>query len=169
MEEVILEKNNCQVKSNNLKSQLNQKGFGHKINNNYYLDFFETSYLLSKKKINIYKDHKKINLDEFNEIVNKKIKNFFEKQLIYDFFTEKGFIVKDGSYFGFDFRIYNKTKKHEHTEYVLDLKLTHDNKTELQKIIKDERLANSINANYLIGIINKENKINIIKIERMFK
>lgn len=169
MKEVILNKNNCEVKSNNKKSQLIEKGFGHKTDTSYFLDFFESYYLLSKKKIKIYKDDLEINLDQFQKIASKNIKNFFEKQLVYNYLIEKGFIVKDGSYFGFDFRIYNKVKKHEHTEYLLDVKLTHDNKTEIQKIIKDERLANSINAKYLLGIVNKENKINIIKIERLFK
>ena len=44
-----------------------------------FLDFFESYYLLSKKKIKIYKDDLELNLEQFQKIVSKNIKNFFEK------------------------------------------------------------------------------------------
>jgi tRNA-intron endonuclease len=96
-----------------------------------------------------------------------KINNFDDKYLVYKDFKEKGFIVKDSSTFGFDFRIYDKQSNtdHSHTKYVVDAK--RNQKDNLSSIIKSERLANNIHTSYVLAIINSENKITKIKIDRL--
>lgn len=155
----------CIIISNNLKSQLINKGFGFKKDTFLEIDLYESFYLLEKKKIKIIKENKEINLKDFEKYVNKHIKNFNDKYLVYKDFKEKGFIVKDGAIFGFDFRIYEYSKNHQHTKYVVDVKRTH--KDDMTKIIKSERLANSINTKYVIAIIDMEEKITKIKLERL--
>jgi tRNA-intron endonuclease len=149
----------CEVQNNKIKSQLKQKGYGFLEDSKLKLDLFETYYLFTKKKITL-----NINEKKLKEYCLKKIKNFEDKYLVYKDFKDKGYIVKDGAFFGFDFRIYENTKKHTHTKYVVDVKRT--NKDEINKIIKSERLANSIKTKYILAIIDNENKINKIKLER---
>jgi len=161
-----IENRSCKVILNSLKSRLVNKGFGVKRNNYLELDLFETMYLLEKGKIEVSLDNKKINLNDFEKYSCKKIKNFKDKYLVYKDLKEKGHIIKDGAIFGFDFRVYDgKSKTHEHTKYVLDVKRTH--KDEMSKVIKSERLANSIKTKYVIAIIDLENKITKIKLERI--
>ncbi len=156
----------CIVTSNNLKSKLIQKGFGTKKEEVLLLDLFESYFLLETKKIKITKDEKEITADEFRGYVKKYIKEFTDKYLVYKDFREKGFIVKDGAIFGFDFRVYEgNSKTHQHTKYVVDVKRTH--KDEMTKVIKSERLANSIKTKYVIAIIDQEDKITKIKLERI--
>jgi len=158
---VEFEKNKCLIKDNNLRSQFSQKGFGYKSELNYYIDLFETHYLLEMKKIKI----KGITIKKLKDICLKEIKNFENKYLVFKEFAEKGYIVKDGLLFGFDFRIYKRSKEHRHTEFVVDVEESH---TEISasKIIKSERLANTINAKYIMVIVDKEKKIHKIKIEK---
>jgi tRNA-intron endonuclease len=156
----------CIVTSNNLKSKLIQKGFGTKKEDLLILDLFESYFLLETKKIKITKDEKEITADEFRGYVKKYIKEFTDKYLVYKDFREKGYIVKDGAIFGFDFRVYEgNSKTHQHTKYVVDVKRTH--KDEMTKVIKSERLANSIKTKYVIAIIDQEDKITKIKLERI--
>lgn len=156
----------CTVTSNNLKSLLINKGYGTKNKNILELDLFETMYLLEKKKIKIIYKEKEISLKELENYTLKKIKKFKDKYLVYKQLKKEGNIVKDGAIFGFDFRIYDgKSKKHEHTKYVLDVKRTHSD--EMSKVIKSERLANSIKTKYIIAIIDLENKVTKIKLERI--
>src|SRR5574343_1023343 len=113
--DVIFEKNKCLVKDNNLKSQLSQKGFGYKKELNFYIDLFESHYLLEKKKIKILDKNKSLSLEKLKEICLKEINNFENKYLVFKDFVESGYVVKDGLIFGFDFRIYNKSKIEDHT------------------------------------------------------
>jgi tRNA-intron endonuclease len=152
----------CIVTSNNLKSRLIEKGFGTKKEDLLILDLFESYFLLETKKIKITKDEKEIKITQ----LKKYIKEFTDKYLVYKDFREKGYIVKDGAIFGFDFRVYEgNSKTHQHTKYVVDVKRTH--KDEMTKVIKSERLANSIKTKYIIAIIDQEDKITKIKLERI--
>jgi len=160
---VTFEKNRFLIKDNNLKSQLTQKGFGYKKDLNFYINLFEGLYLLENKKIKA-----NISLNKLKEICLKEIDNFEKKYLVFKDFVESGHIVKDGIIFGFDFRVYkkNKNNEHTHTEYVVDVKESHKPKEDLIKLLKSERLANTINTKYIIAIVDKEEKIIKIKIER---
>jgi len=162
----ILKKNFCEIENNVLKSQLTQKAYGFKENNILKLDLFETKYLFDKKKIKLKENNKIVTKKRLEEICNK-INKFSEKYIVFKDFRDKGKIIKDGSKFGFDFRVYeNKNYKiHEHTKYVVDVRRTH--KDSFSNIIKSERLANNIKAKYILAIVDQENKITKIKIERI--
>lgn len=160
-----LENKMCKIKENTLKSQLIKKKFGEKKDGFLYIDFFESYYLFERKKIKIYKEEKELSLLEFKKIVKRNIKNFENKYLVYKDFKNKGYLLKDGGIFGFDFRVYKEnTKKHEHTLFVLDVLETH--KDTMSRIIKSERLANSINAGYFVAIVDLDEKVLKLKIER---
>jgi len=164
---VILDKDCGLIKDNNLKSQLTQKGFGFKKNNQLYIDLFECLYLLEKKKITIIdKNNKSITKENLEKTCEKEISDFKNKFLVFKDFIENGYIVKDGAIFGFDFRIYKKSKseEHTHTEIVVDVLKTH--KTDSVKLLKAERLATTIHTKYIIAIIDKEKKIHKLKIEK---
>lgn len=161
----ILKDRFLEVIDNNLKSRLISKGYGFKKEKRFFLDLFEGFYLFENKKIKIKIDGNIASKKKIKETFLKKIKNFDEKYIVYKDFKEKGYIIKDGSIFGFDFRIYEKNKKeHTHTKYVVDVKKTH--KDQMQKLIKSERLANSINATYILAIIDLDKKITKIKLNR---
>jgi tRNA-intron endonuclease, archaea type len=165
---VIFEKNCGLVKDNNLKSQLTQKGFGFRKGLETYLDLFECFYFLEKKKIIIVdKNSKNITTKELKKICNKEISDFSEKYIVFKEFTEKGYVAKDGNIFGFDFRVYKKSKagEHTHTEMVVDV--FKNTKIATREIIKSERLATTINAKFVMAIVDKEEKIQLIKIEKI--
>jgi|GEM_PF-854518 len=165
----ILKNNFCEVENNNLKSQLAERGFGTKISTKKLtLDLFESRYLQENKKIKIKKENKIISEKEYQKILVKKIKQFEEKYAVFKSFRDSGHIVKDGTIFGFDFRIYDKNEKnneHNHTKYVVDVINTNKN-TKISEIIKSERLAGTINADFILAIVDNDNKIIKIKIKR---
>jgi tRNA-intron endonuclease, archaea type len=165
---VILNKNkkNLKIENNSQKNKLISKGFGYKINLDYYLDLFEGFYLFEKNKIKIKDTNKKIiSKKELIEICNNKIRCFEDKYIVFKEYRDCGKIIKDGAIFGFDFRVYKNSKEHTHTQEVIDVKQTY--KDTMKDIIKSERLANSINAKYILVIIDNQKKIIKIKIERI--
>jgi len=168
--QIILKNKTGIVKENNLKSQLIQKGFGVIDNKELCLDLFEVYYLFKTKNIKIVDlNNKSVSEAKLISFLSTKIKDFEDKFLVFKNFRDNGQIVKDGAIFGFDFRIYdfgnNNQKEHTHTKYVVDVKRSH--KETINEIIKSERLANSIHTSYILAIIDQDNKIIKIKIERM--
>ncbi len=165
---VILENNLGIVKDNNLKSQLTQKGFGFKKGLDFCIDLFECFYFLEKKKISLIdKKNKKIDLKKLEKICKIEINGFKDKLLVFRELTEKGFVVKEGNLFGFDFRVYKKSKngEHTHTEMVVDV--IAPGKIDSVNLIKSQRLAKTIHANFVLAIVNKEKKINLLEIDKI--
>ncbi len=165
---VILNNKNCVVNDNNMKSNLIQKGYGFLKEKELLLDLFESYYLLEKKKINIIDlKNKKITKEQLLDYSIKEIKDFRDKYIVFKNFRDEGYVIKDGAIFGFDFRIYeNKNlKEHTHTKYVVDV--LRSQKDTITKLIKSERLANNIKTAYILAILDMEDKIIKIKIERM--
>jgi len=168
MNVILLNNTHCLVKDNNTKSKLIQKGYGFLKEKKLLLDLFESNYLLEKKKINIIDlKNKKITRERLLDYSKKEIKDFKDKYIVFKDFREKGYIIKDGAIFGFDFRIYenNNLTEHTHTKYVVDV--LRSQKDTINKLIKSERLANNIKTTYILAILDMEDKIIKLKIERM--
>ena len=72
------------------------------------LDLIEGCYLQEISKIQIYKNNKKISLNEIIKICKKEYHNFDKKFQVYKDFREKGYVINPGIKFGCDFAVYQK-------------------------------------------------------------
>jgi len=105
-------------------NELNQRGFGEKKEKQLYLSLFEALYLLEKGKFSV-QDNKENELNEEDLIkAGSKDKNFLNKLIVFRDLRERGFVVKTGLKFGFDFRVYPRGKKpgQAHTQWVINVK-----------------------------------------------
>ncbi|HLC36236.1 MAG TPA: tRNA-intron lyase [archaeon] len=105
-------------------NELLQRGFGEKKEKQLYLSLFEALYLIEKGKFSV-EDSKGAGLSEADLIkTGSKDKNFLNKLIVYRDLRERGFVVKTGLKFGFDFRVYPRGKKpgQAHTQWVINVK-----------------------------------------------
>jgi tRNA-intron endonuclease, archaea type len=151
------------IENNTLKSILIQKGFGEKNEKELVLDLYEGLYLLENKKIII----KKITKKEIMQIGLKYDKNFYSKYLVYNELRTKGYCIKTGLKFGFDFRIYPKGKimGQSHSEFGLNV-LKESEKLSMTQISRLTRLSGNIHIKMIIAIVDNENSINYYEINR---
>lgn len=151
------------------KSQLIQKNFGEKHTKYLALDLFEACYLAEKGTVSILRKGKKISPEKLIELVLKKNekKYFLHKFEVYKDIRSKGYVIKTGLKFGFDFRIYPKGKKisEEHTQFVLDV-LPENKKITSQRIAKSVRMAVGLHTDFILAIVDNELEISYYKITR---
>jgi tRNA-intron endonuclease len=165
----LLVKSKAVVETKRLKDQLQQKGFGERTEGEYVLDLFETLYLKEKKKIKV-RDNKGKALSKKDLIAysERREKDFFTKYAVYRDLRNRGFCVKTGFKFGFDFRVYPRGKKpgQAHTEKVIQVTKQSDrfSMTELSRMV---RLAGNIRTSLEIAVVDSENDINYYKTERV--
>jgi len=82
--------------------------YGKRFGEDYLqVSLVEAVYLLEQKIINVYKDDRKLTLDDFLDFCTKKVENFYTIFLSYRDLREKGLIPKTGYKFGTDFRVYD--------------------------------------------------------------
>ncbi len=93
--------------NNDMICSLKKKGYGE-TSNGFFLKSFETLYLLYYNKLKLVKGKKKVDFNSFMETCVKYDENILTKFLIYRDLRIKGYVVKDGFGFGYDFRVYEK-------------------------------------------------------------
>ena len=85
------------------------------------LDLIEGCYLQEISKIKIYKNNKKISLNEIIKICKKEYHNFDKKFQVYKDFREKGYVINPGIKFGCDFAVYQRGPGIDHAPYVVQV------------------------------------------------
>jgi len=158
------------LRDRKLADRLRQRGFGEQKSNELVFDLFEALYLLENGKIEIdsTKDRKKINAEELIKYASKKIKNFYLKYQVFNDLRERGFVVKTGFKFGFDFRVYPRGKKpgEAHSQWCINVTAQQDryNFIELSRMV---RLAGNLKTKLLNAVVDSENEINYYEMTRI--
>ncbi len=165
----ILVQNKVVVEGRKLQSQLQQKGFGERTEHEFVLDLKEAIYLLEKKKIKLKGSNgKKAGKRALLQKAERKEKNFFSKFVVFRDLRDRGFCVKTGFKFGFDFRVYPRGKKpgQAHTQWVVHV-ATQDERMGMPALSRAVRLAGNIRTTLLLAVVDSENDINYYSVERI--
>ncbi|MCD6434553.1 MAG: tRNA-intron lyase [Candidatus Diapherotrites archaeon] len=152
--------------------KLIQKGFGElkkeKEGRKLVLDLFEGLFLLKNKRFAIL-DLKgnKINEFEIQKIAKKESKEFYLQYLVFEDLRNRGYCVKTGFKFGFEFRVYPKGKLpgESHSEAVVCV-LPQNKRISMVELNRMVRLAKALNTELILAVIDSEDEINYYKIER---
>lgn len=165
----ILLQNKVLVNTKRKQSQLQQKGFGERQEKEFVLDLKEALYLAEKGKIKL-RDAKDKEIDEKEllKYAEKKEKGFYSKYIVYRDFRDRGYCIKTGFKFGFDFRVYPRGKKvgEEHTKWVVAVE-TQDARLTMPQLSRMVRLAGNLRAELLIAVVDSENDINYYPVKRI--
>jgi len=166
----ILVDDKVPLRDKKLGDTLKQRGFGEAKGNELTLDLFEATYLLEKGKIKITDSTTGKDMVEEELLIycNKKIKNFYTKLQVFRDMRDRGFVVKTGFKFGFDFRVYPRGKKpgEAHSQWCINVTTQQDrcNFIEFSRMI---RLAGNLKTKLLNAVVDSENEINYYQVERI--
>ena len=103
-----LVKNSVRIENLSMQNILLSKGFGQKSEKEFFLNSYESLYLVYTKRLKIMKGKKIISFDYLLEMYQKIHDDIFTKFLIYRDLRNRGYIVKNGFGFGSDFLVYEK-------------------------------------------------------------
>jgi len=115
------------------------------------LDLMEGCYLLEISKIKIYRDKKKVSLDELIKICREEYHNFDKKYLVYKDFREKEYVVNPGIKFGCDFAVYNRGPGIDHAPYLVQVYNKNDSISSTGVVLAG-RLASSVKKQFILAI-----------------
>lgn len=166
--ESILLGNKVIVQDATLKGTLVEKGFGESKGRNLILDLFEAVYLAEKEKIKVLdKKDKIISSTKLVSLGLEHDKKFYTKCVVYSDIKEKGYCIKTGLKFGFDFRIYPKGKKmgEVHSEYGLNVS-DESEKISMTQLSRITRLAGNIHIKSIIAVVDREDEVNYYFLDR---
>ena len=128
------------------------------------LDLIEGLYLLEIKKITIFRDKKKLSVDEMIEICKKEYHDFEKKYLVYKNFRDKGYIINPGIKFGCDFAVYEKGPGIDHAPYLIQVYNRNEPITSTG-IVLAGRLATTVRKQFILAIPKGKDKVDFLALD----
>ena len=128
------------------------------------LDLIEGCYLLEISKIKIYRDKKKVSLDELVKICREEYHNFDKKYLVYKDFREKEYVVNPGIKFGCDFAVYNRGPGIDHAPYLVQVYNKSDPISSTDVVLAG-RLASSVKKQFILAIPSGKSSVDYLALD----
>ena len=128
------------------------------------LDLIEGYYLMSKSKIQIYKNKKKITIKKMFEVCQEQHHNFEKKFQVYKDFRDKGYIVNPGIKFGCDFAVYQKGPGIDHAPFLVQVYNRNENMASTD-IVLAGRLATSVKKQFILAIPSGREKVDYVALD----
>jgi len=128
------------------------------------LDLMEGCYLLEISKIKIYRDKKKVSLEELVKICREEYHNFDKKYLVYKDFREKKYVVNPGIKFGCDFAVYNRGPGIDHAPYLVQVYNKNDSISSTG-IVLAGRLASSVIKQFILAIPSGKSSVDYLALD----
>lgn len=166
--ECFLLGNKIIVDDSTLKGTLVEKGFGESKGRNLVLDLFEAVFLSEKDKISVLdKKGKILSSTKLVSLGLEHDKKFYSKCVVYSDLKEKGYCIKTGLKFGFDFRVYPKGKKmgDVHSEFGLNVS-DENEKISMTQVSRITRLAGNIHIKSIVAVVDREDEVNYYLLDR---
>jgi len=147
--------------------ELEQKGFGEIEKEKLLLKQFETLYLLYAKKLILKKGKKQIDFNFFMNLCQKTNPEILTKFLIYRDLRNRGYVVKDGFGFGFDFRVYERGHFGEKGAKFLIFGLNEGQQVKMGNLQKKIEEITQMGKEPIIAVIERRGEIIYYKINKM--
>jgi len=128
------------------------------------LDLMEGCYLLEISKIKIYREKKKVSLEELVKICREEYHNFDKKYLVYKDFREKKYVVNPGIKFGCDFAVYNRGPGIDHAPYLVQVYNKNDSISSTG-IVLAGRLASSVKKQFILAIPSGKSSVDYLALD----
>jgi len=164
----LLENNKVVERGKLERDALHEKGFGELKDKRLVLDLFEAYYLLENDKINVEDvKGKKISAEKIAKIACLKDKKWHSKYAVFEDLRQRGYCVKTGFKFGFDFRVYPKGKKmgEAHSQWCIQA-LNEGDRHSMTELSRKVRLAQNLKTTLILAIIDREDEVNYYQISR---
>jgi len=147
--------------------ELDLKGFGEIENEKLFLKQFETLYLLYTKRLILKKGKKQVDFDSFMGLCQKIDTEILTKFLIYRDLRNRGYVVKDGFGFGFDFRVYERGQFGEKGAKFLVFGLNEGQQEKMGNLQKKVEEITQMGKEPIIAVIERRGEVIYYKINRM--
>lgn len=159
--QIYLQSSRIFSNSNKAFSIQDSKNLGEKSNNHIIYSEFEAFHLFETNQAQIIKSDKPLNEAQILKEFSKKDKEFLTKYSVFKA-LRKRYIVKTGSKFGAEFRVYDKIGNHAKW---LVFPVKQSEKLELHELISKTRIAHSTAKKLLLAIVDKENSVIFYEID----
>lgn len=155
---IYLTENKIFSNSNKAFSLQDSREFGEKSSNNVIYSEFEALYLLETKQAQLIKNKKSLTEEQAIKLFSKNNKEFSVKYSAFKVLRKKAYIVKTGSKFGTEFRVYDPKSITTHAKWLV-FPIKQSNNINPQELIAKSRIAHSSAKKLLLALVDNQDVI----------
>ena len=150
-----------------MQNELKQKGYGENNDCDYFLNTFETLYLLYLKKLKLTKGSRIVDFDSLMQFCIKTDEDILTKFLIFRDLRTRGYVVKDGFGFGSDFRVYERgTYGFKDAKFVV-FAFNEGTQQKIGKLYKNIVEITKMGKEPIVAVVERRGEIIYYKINKM--
>ncbi|WP_255464239.1 tRNA-intron lyase [Nitrosopumilus sp. b1] len=150
-----------------MQHDLELKGYGDLTEKKFFLKPFEALYLLYSNKLKLHKGSKLVDFDTLMQICIKFDEDILTKFLIYRDLKTRGYTVKDGFGFGFDFRVYDRGHFGEKGAKYLVFGLNEGRQEKIGKLQQKVEEITQMGKEPIIAVVEKRGEVIYYKISKI--
>ena len=156
------------VGDNDLRSFLNEKGFGEEGGKRHEVSLIEAVYLVENEKMRVTDGKKMLDFDDLLKKGNKVEKDFYAKYAVYSDLRGRGLLVRTGLKFGSDFRVYERggSVKSAHSTCLVHV-IPEEYTCSFPEIARSVRLSQNVNKAMIYAIVDEEGDITYYQVDRV--
>ena len=155
------------ISDSTMQHDLELKGYGDFSEKKFFLKPFEALYLLYSNKLKLHKGNKLIDFDSLMQICIKFDEDILTKFLIYRDLKTRGYTVKDGFGFGFDFRVYDRGHFGEKGAKYLVFGLNEGRQEKIGKLQQKVEEITQMGKEPIIAVVEKRGEVIYYKISKI--
>jgi len=156
------------VGDSDLRSVLNDRGFGEESGKRHEVSLIEAAYLSDTGKMQITDGKKILGFEDLLKWANKLEKDFYAKYTVYADLRERGLLVRTGLKFGADFRVYERgaTVKSSHSKYLVYV-VPEEHTCSIPDMAGKMRMSQTVNKAMIYAVVDEEGDITYYQIDRI--
>jgi len=141
--------------SKGAKDLYSNRLFGEYVSKKIHYSLSEALYLAEKKKIEVYRNTKKLSFNQVMDKCKKIDKKILVKFIVYKDLRDRGYLLKTALKFGADFRVYDKGGRpgKQHAKWIL-YPVSESKDLTWHDFSAKNRVAHSTKKNLLIAIVD---------------
>ena len=152
-----------------IRDELHERGFGELKNKTLTLELLEALYLAEKEKLVVTDENQKtITVESLIALGTRERKDFYDQFVVYQSFRDRGYSIKTGFKFGFDFRVNPRGQKagQAHSEMVVHV-FSDRAKLGTKDFSRLVRMSQTLRTKSVIAVVDAEDEVNFYAVERL--
>ena len=155
------------VSDEKAREELARKGYGEWEGKQYFLQFYETLYLLNLNKITIKNKNDTLDFDRLVDVSLKHDKEGWTRFLVYRDLRSRGYVAKEGFGFGVDFRVYERGEHGNKSAKYVVFGINEGTEMPVEKLNDAIEQIGRMGKEAVIAVIERRGEVIYYKVSKM--
>ncbi|MCP8304716.1 MAG: tRNA-intron lyase [archaeon] len=147
------------------REELESRGYGEEVDGRFMLKDYEAIFLLYNGMIKLLEEDEEVSIDKLVDFAISRDPSAWTRFLIYRDLRSRGYVVREGFGFGFDFRVYDRGEYESKSAKYVVFGLNEGTKTPIRELNEVVDQIKRMGKEAVIAVIERRGEVIYYKIQ----